>query len=71
MADVLCTSWQIIGEDEGGSILSVDYICPDCGFPAGLVTFTTQTGLKECEIDLECNVCEAPHTILCPSEYRI
>lgn len=59
------TSWSKIAEDVDGTILDINFVCPECEYDTGTLNFTSQTGLSSFEIDVECPVCGASLTVVC------
>lgn len=45
MSTVFSSSWSIVGEDETGTFLDINFFCPECGYDTGTLNFTSQTDL--------------------------
>ena len=65
MSTVFSSGWSKVAEDDDGTILDINFFCPGCGYDTGTLNFTSQTGLSQFEIDVECPVCGASLTVIC------
>ena len=71
MSTVFSSSWSVVSEAADGSILDINFFCPKCGYDTGTVNYTSQSGLEDFEIDVECPVCGADLTVVCCHEDKI
>ena len=61
------TSWNhVVPEDETGSLICVDYICPHCGYDVYSMFTTKQTGFSSFSVDVTCSMCGKDVTVNCP-----
>ena len=65
MSKFYASSWEVISEDNTGSIVHVKFCCPECGFDTSVLIYTTETNLTDWETDQQCPVCDEPITIVC------
>lgn len=63
------TSWEIIGRDNTGAMVNINYVCPHCGFSTGnLISIGAENVDKldgSWETDQICEVCDKNVTIEC------
>lgn len=65
------SSWSVVTEDSDGTILDLNFWCPNCGYDTGTVNFTSQSDLVAFEIDVACPVCSEDITIVCDDDNRV
>lgn len=56
------TSWElVVGKDETGAMVSIDYKCPYCGYDAGELIFVGASNVDKLdnswETDQTCPIC--------------
>ena len=63
------TSWEIIGRDNTGAMVNINYVCPHCGFSTGnFISIGAENVDKldgSWETDQICEVCDKNVTIEC------
>lgn len=71
MSFISASSWEKIGEDEGGTIVHINFTCPNCGYDTSVLFYSSSTDLVSFETDQECPVCDYNLTIGCFEEDEI
>lgn len=66
---VTATKWEVVGRDETGAMVNIDYVCPYCGFATGNLISIGASNVDKIdstwETDQVCEVCDKPLIIEC------
>jgi len=63
------TNWEIVVRDEGGALVNIDYVCPNCGYSTGEL-ISIGAANADCldgpwETDQVCGICGKDVIIAC------
>ncbi len=72
---VKASTWELIGADETGAMINIEYRCPLCKYKTGELIFVGPDNLSKINSDFEtdqvCGICDEPLTIECHMENKI